>query len=97
MSGNQKEEDVHLPKINSFVSLHILTIIKAKVQNTELYITIIPSFQRIRIHFCKSCLSLEKVNQYSYNEEILNLVIFRQTRNVYAEKKIYTDGHLRNT
>jgi len=25
--------------------LHILTIIKAKVQNTELYITIIPSFQ----------------------------------------------------
>ena len=41
----KKEEDVHLPKINSFVSLLILTIIKAKVQNTELYITIIPSFQ----------------------------------------------------
>ena len=40
----KKEEDVHLPKINSFVSLHILTI-KAKVQNTKLYITIIPSFQ----------------------------------------------------
>ena len=40
----KKEEDVHLPKINSFVSLHILTV-KAKVQNTKLYITIIPSFQ----------------------------------------------------
>ena len=38
MSDNQKRGGC------SFVSLHILTI-KAKVQNTKLYITIIPSFQ----------------------------------------------------
>jgi hypothetical protein len=29
-------------------------------------------FSRTGIHFCKGCLSLEKVNQYSYNGEILN-------------------------
>jgi hypothetical protein len=44
--------DVHLPKINSFVSLHILTI-KAKVQNTKLYITIIPSFQELGFIFVR--------------------------------------------
>ena len=49
----KKEEDVHLPKINSFVSLHILIIIKAKVQNTELYITIIPSVQEAGFIFVR--------------------------------------------
>jgi hypothetical protein len=29
-------------------------------------------FSRTGIHFCKGCLSLDKVNQYSYNGEILN-------------------------